>query len=198
MGILILLIGYIFGSIPFGLLIGKVWAKIDIREFGSGNIGVSNVLRTVGTVPALLTLILDSGKGAIPVLLAMRLFEEPTWWLAAGVAAIVGHNWPVFLHFKGGKGVATTAGVLITLAPLVALILFSIWVVTLALSRYISLSSMVASLILPLLMYFMGFPTPYLGLALLVSFFTIYRHRPNIQRLLAGTENRWGEKGRKN
>ncbi len=198
MAIAAMIIGYLAGSIPFGLLVGKAWANVDVRDYGSGNIGVSNVYRTLGTWPSLIVLLLDAGKGALPVVLARYVFElEPTFVLLAGVAAIAGHNWPVYLRFKGGKGVATTAGVLISLSPLVALILFCIWVVTLAVSRYISVSSMIAAVALPILFFLLGFPAPYLGLAILVSFFTIFRHVPNIQRLIAGTEYKFGQKGDK-
>ncbi len=198
LGIVILLIAYVMGSIPFGLYVGRLWGKVDVRDHGSGNIGVSNVLRTLGPLPAVLVLALDAGKGALPVLLARTVMPDSTWWLATGVAAIIGHNWPILLQFKGGRGVATTIGVLLTLAPPVALALFILWVFTLAISRYISLSSVLAAVALPLLIFLFGFPTTYLALGILISIFVIYRHRPNIQRLLAGTEYKIGEKARNN
>ncbi|HPT84140.1 MAG TPA: glycerol-3-phosphate acyltransferase, partial [Limnochordia bacterium] len=109
---------YILGSIPFGLLVGKWWAKVDVRQYGSGNIGMTNVLRTAGFVPALLTLIGDVGKGALAVFLAQRFLGDSFSSLLAGVFAMTGHNWPLFLGFKGGKGVATMAGVLLVFRPL--------------------------------------------------------------------------------
>lgn len=199
MGVVVLILSYLLGAIPFGLIVGKLWANLDVRDYGSKNIGVSNVLRTVGPWAALIVLVFDVGKGSAAVVLASRLFEdEATWRLLAGIAAIAGHNWPIFLKFRGGKGVATTAGVLFALAPVVGLLLFIVWVITLAISKYISLSSMMAAIALPLLFYLLGFPNTYLGLSIIVSFFVIYRHRPNIHRLLAGTEYKFGEKGRKN
>ncbi len=195
MGFAAIILGYLLGSIPFGLVIGKLWAKIDVREYGSGNIGVSNVLRTVGPWPSLIVLLLDAGKGAAAVLLARYVFGlDSVWVLLAGVAAIAGHNWPLYLQFKGGKGVATTAGVIISVSPLVALIIMLIWVISLVISRYISISSMIAALALPILFYVLDFSSVYLGLAILVSFFTIVRHVPNIQRLIAGTEYKFGQK----
>ncbi len=198
LGVLLLVIAYVMGSIPFGLIVGKMWAKVDVRQHGSGNIGVSNVFRTIGPLPAVVVLAFDAGKGALPVLLAVQVFPDSIWGLATGIAAIIGHNWPAFLRFKGGRGVATTIGVILTLSPIVALILFVLWVITLAVSRYISLASMIAALAFPLLVYFWRISGTYLALSILISVFVIYRHRPNIQRLLAGTEYKIGEKARPN
>ncbi len=195
MGMAAIVLGYLLGSIPFGLLIGKLWGRIDVRDYGSGNIGFSNVLRTVGTWPSLFVLLLDAGKGAVAVILARHLLGLDAFWvLIAGMAAIAGHNWPLYLKFKGGKGVATTAGVIISIAPLVAFIVMTIWLISLAVSRYISLSSLIAAVSLPILFFVFGFPSIYLGLAVLLSLFVIVRHVPNIQRLLAGTEFKFGQK----
>ncbi|NLM25380.1 MAG: glycerol-3-phosphate 1-O-acyltransferase PlsY [Firmicutes bacterium] len=189
---------YLLGSIPFGLFIGKLIGKVDVREHGSGNIGVSNVLRTVGLVPAIIVLVLDAGKGALPVLLAKQMFPNETLWLLAGFMAIIGHNWPIFLNFKGGRGVATTFGVLLSLIPMVAFWLIIIWVITLAISRYISLSSITAAVAFPILLWIYDHPLSFFVLGLFISIFVIYRHRANIQRLIAGKEFKVGQKVNKN
>ncbi|HHY09045.1 MAG TPA: glycerol-3-phosphate 1-O-acyltransferase PlsY [Firmicutes bacterium] len=190
----VLLISYLIGSIPFGLLFGRWWANIDVRQFGSGNIGMTNVLRSAGTLPAALTLLGDCGKGAVAVLLAKAAVSTPFLWLLAGTAAVMGHNWPVFLKFKGGKGVATIAGVLFTLWPVIALVLAAIWVLVLILFRYISLSSIAAACSLPLLLLIFRVGWLELALGAVVAAFTIYRHRDNIERLRQGTEFRFGER----
>lgn len=191
--ILFLIGAYLLGSIPFGLFIGKLFGKVDVREHGSGNIGVSNVLRTVGWFPAVVVLICDAGKGALPVFLAKLVFTNPGWWLLAGVIAVVGHNWPIFLKFKGGRGVATTIGFIVTLMPVIALWLLVIWGVSLGISRYISLSSIIAAVAFPILLLIGRFPTSYILLGLIVSFLVIFRHRANINRLLAGQEFKIGQ-----
>ncbi len=189
--------GYLLGSIPFGLYVGKLWGKIDVREHGSGNTGVSNVLRSVGPIPAALVLLLDAGKGAAAVLAAEAFVDDPSWWLAVGVCSIIGHNWPIFLGFKGGRGIATSAGVLVTLVPLAALLLLVIWTATLAISRYISLASVLAAIALPIILGVLQLPWTYLVFGLVMSAFALFRHRPNIKRLLAGKEYKLGEKARK-
>lgn len=198
MGILLMLFSYGLGAIPFGLIVGKLWANVDVREHGSKNIGFSNVLRTVGPLPASFVLLLDAGKGIVPVVLAKGIFPElPTWQLLMGLCAIAGHNWSVFLGFRGGKGVATTAGVLIALAPSVAFIAIGIWLLLLFLFRYISLASIVAGLSLPFLFMIMGYPFLFVVLAIILTGLVLYRHIPNIHRLRAGKEYKFGQKGRK-
>lgn len=192
--ILVLAVSYLLGSIPFGLLMGKWWSKVDVREHGSGNIGMTNVLRTAGYLPALFTLVGDVGKGVVATALANRLIGNPFFSLLAGTFAVIGHNWSLLLGFKGGKGVATIAGVLFTLRPAVAAVLLLVWIVILALFRYISLASICTALALPIILLFFGVGWAELILAIIVSSFTIYRHRSNIQRLRQGTEFRFGEK----
>ena len=187
---------YLLGSIPFGLIVSKLWAEIDIRQHGSGNIGMTNVMRTVGYLPGLVTLLLDVAKGYVPVLLARQVSGDPTTALIIGVFAIAGHNWSVFLRFKGGKGVATTAGVFLGVAPGIALALFVIFLGVVVLTRYVSLGSILAAVSLPILLIFYRFPWPIVPLGVLISVFTIVRHRANISRLLAGTEYRFGDKAR--
>lgn len=202
MGIIILNLGllilaYLLGSLPFGLWVGKLWAKVDVREHGSGNIGVSNVLRTVGVVPAIIVLIFDAGKGLIPVLLAKQLVSNETMWIVIGIMAIVGHTWPLFLQFKGGRGVATAAGMLIGLSWQVILILLAVWIASLVITRYISLSSILAAISLPICLWILDFSASYLLLGSLLALLVVLRHIPNIKRLFAGEEYKIGEKARK-
>lgn len=191
---LILILAYLLGSIPFGLLIGRV-KGIDIRKQGSGNIGASNVMRLVGTPWAVGVLVLDAAKAALPVLL-MRWagYDAPLLNLAAGVTAVIGHTWSVYLRGRGGRGVASTLGMLIALTPTVALIGFASWMLVVALTRYISLASLIAGLVITTSMFLLGAPEPYRWGALALFILVIYRHIPNIKRLIAGTEHKFGEK----
>lgn len=181
---------YLLGSIPFGLLVGKLFG-VDVRRTGSGNIGTSNVLRSLGTLPAIIVLVLDATKGAVPVLFADRVAIDP---LLAGLMAVVGHNWPVFLAFRGGRGVATTLGLLIAYTPLVALFLFVLWALVVTFTRYISLASIVACIALPITFALIGESASAVTVAIVLGLFGVYRHIPNIQRLLSGTEHRFGER----
>ncbi len=192
--IVVLIFSYLLGSIPFGLLMGKWWSKVDVREYGSGNIGMTNVLRTAGSIPAFITLLGDGGKGYAAVFLATKVTDNLFLALLAGIAAVVGHNWPVFLRFRGGKGVATAAGVVLAVRPWSALILFLIWLGVLVKFRYISLASIVVAICLPFVLLIFGVSLWEFALALLLSSFTVLRHRSNIERLRAGTEFRFGEK----
>lgn len=192
--VVVLIISYLLGSIPFGLLMGKWWSKVDVRKYGSGNIGMTNVLRTIGYVPALLTLLGDGGKGLLAVWLAAKVTDNPFFALLAGTSAVIGHNWPVFLRFRGGKGVATAAGVVLAVQPWSALILFLIWLGVLLRFRYISLASIVVAVCLPFVLLIFGVSLWEFALAALLSTFTVFRHRSNIERLRAGTEFRFGEK----
>lgn len=192
--LVILAISYLLGSIPFGLLMGKWFAKVDVRKYGSGNIGMTNVLRTTGYFPAFITLIGDAGKGALAAILANNLVGDPFFSLLVGTLAVIGHNWSIFLGFKGGKGVATIAGVLLALRPGVALVLFIVWIVVLLLFRYISLASIVTAIALPISLLFFKVGWDELILSIVVSIFTVYRHRSNIVRLREGTEFKVGEK----
>jgi glycerol-3-phosphate acyltransferase PlsY len=192
--ILILAASYLLGSIPFGLLVAKWWAKVDVREHGSGNIGMTNVLRTAGYFCAFLTLVGDMGKGVAAVLIGRHFGGDHTFTLIAGILAVVGHNWPIFLRFKGGKGVATIAGVLVAFQPLVAAVLVVIWLAVLIFSRYISLASIVVAVCLPLALFIFKASSIEIVLATIVAGVTIFRHRSNIDRLRKGTEFRFGQK----
>ena len=195
--VIAIIAAYLLGSIPFGLITGKIWANVDVREFGSGNIGMSNVLRTLGPIPALIVLLFDAGKGFFAVTLGRQLFTDPTWWLVLGIVAIAGHNWSIFLGFKGGRGVATTAGVLLAISPFIALVLVGIWLLSSDKSLYITVFNYSCQCS-PHYLLFLDYPITYFWLGLLISIFTIFRHRPNIQRLMAGTEYKFGEKGQRN
>ena len=198
MGLLSLLLGYLLGSIPSGYLAGR-WCKgIDLRELGSGSTGATNVLRQVGKGPALVVFVIDVAKGAIAVLLAGSLTEGAALsdWLQvlAGLAALAGHIWPVWLGFKGGKAVATGLGLFLGLAWPVGLACFGIFLTMLSVFRIVSLSSVVAAISLPLLMAAGTDGTAKLVVALVAMALVVWRHRSNLQRIKAGTEPRLGQK----
>ena len=190
--ILALLLGYLLGSIPFGLIVTRLAGKGDIREIGSGNIGATNVLRTGSKKLAALTLLLDAAKGAIAVVVAAWALGLPTIPYAA-TGALLGHLYPVWLRFKGGKGVATLLGILIPLLPFAALVYALVWLGLLLVARISSLAGMIAAASSPLTAYLVGrndLVPMLLGFALLV----IWKHRANIARLRSGTEPRVGQK----
>ncbi|MDH7481538.1 MAG: glycerol-3-phosphate 1-O-acyltransferase PlsY [Armatimonadota bacterium] len=186
-----LVASYLLGAVPFGLIIAKAWRGIDIRKVGSGNIGATNVYRTLGLAPGITVFIADVLKGLIPTVMAIRLFDQPWVAVAAGLSAIIGHSLSVFLKFKGGKGVATSLGVAIGLAPLIALIAFGIWVAIVLVTRYVSVASIIAVLSVPPLMWAFGKPLEYKLFALLVAIFVVVKHRSNIIRLIQGRELRF-------
>jgi glycerol-3-phosphate acyltransferase PlsY len=188
---LALALGYLAGSIPFGLLIARALGLGDVRRIGSGNIGATNVLRTGNKGAAAATLLLDAAKGAVPVLVARALTGAPEVAALAGLGAVMGHLFPVWLGFRGGKGVATCLGVLLAVAWPVGLAAASIWIASASLTRISSLSALVAAAATPLLLYLFGPPgVAWLGLAL--AALVVYAHRTNIRRLLDGTEPRIG------
>ena len=186
------LAGYLFGAIPFGIVMAKVFGLGDLRAIGSGNIGATNVLRTGNQLAAFLTLILDAGKAGIAVLLAGALFGELAG-LVAGLAAFVGHCYPVWLGFKGGKGVATFFGLIFAACWPVGVAAGATWLVVAALSRYSSLSALIASALAPVYAAALGgtLMVPFLIVLALLIF---WRHTENIQRLLKGTEGKIGSK----
>lgn len=185
---------FLLGSIPFGLIVGKLWGSVDVRQHGSGNIGTSNVMRTVGKGAGALVLVLDVLKGAVPVMAATSLGLSDAAVAAAGFAAVAGHMWSAFLKFKGGKGVATTLGVLIALDYRLALSLLAIWLAVVIATRYISVGSLVAALCLPMLTWTFGHGTEYVVAGALICLLVFWRHRSNIERLRAGKEFRFGER----
>lgn len=190
-----LVVGYLFGSIPFGIILTKLAGGPDLRSIGSGNIGATNVLRTGNKKLAAATLVGDMLKGTVAVLVGARFLGGPEAALAAGIGAFLGHLFPVWLGFKGGKGVATYLGVLIGVKASIALIFAAIWLSLAYLFRYSSLAALVASLLTPLLLWFwVGMPKAALVMAGLTVLLWIM-HRENIARLLAGREGKIGQKG---
>jgi glycerol-3-phosphate acyltransferase PlsY len=190
-----LVVGYLFGSIPFGIILTKLAGGPDLRSIGSGNIGATNVLRTGNKKLAAATLVGDMLKGTAAVLVAWHWLGGPQAALAAGVGAFLGHVFPVWLRFRGGKGVATYLGILIGLNGWVALAFAAIWLAMAKLFRYSSLSALTASVATPLLLWFaFGLPQAALVMAGL-SVLLWVTHRENIARLLAGNEGKIGQKG---
>lgn len=185
--------GYLLGSIPFGLVLCKIFGYGDIREIGSGNIGATNVLRTGNKPLALATLLLDSGKGAIAVLIAAHLFGHFGAMLA-GFAALIGHTFPIWLKFKGGKGVATTLGTLIALAPTVGIAAVLIWLGMALIFKISSLSALVAIGLSPLIAHFIYADSNLSILCALIAALVWIKHHENIRRLLKGEEPKIGSK----
>jgi len=185
---------YLLGSIPIGLLLSHMQKGIDIRRVGSGNIGATNVLRVLGKKAALITLIGDFLKGFAPAMIGQSLDFSDPWLALLALTPILGHVFPIFAGFRGGKGVATAIGVLVVIMPWVALWAFVIWIVALLLWRYVSLSSILATLSVPLLAILLGEPHPFVYMGIAVATLILYRHKANMSRLAAGTENRLGAK----
>ena len=198
MGLLSLLIGYLLGSIPSGFLAGRWLKNIDLRTIGSGSTGATNVLRNVGKGPALVVFLVDVAKGAAAVLLASALTQNNPLndWIQvlAGLAALAGHIWPLWLGFKGGKAVATGLGMFLGLAWPVGLACFGVFMAVFSLSRIVSLASVVAAVSLPLLMAADSDSNANLVVALVAMLLVLWRHRSNIQRLINGTEPRVDQK----
>lgn len=182
------LFSYLSGSIPFGLLLTRAKGHGDIRQLGSGNIGATNVLRTGDKKLALATLVCDALKGLLPVLIAQRF--GPSEAAAAMIFAPIGHMFPVWLNFKGGKGVATTAGALIAFAWPVALAAFATWLIVAIVFRYSSLAALIATAMAPVYGWLFGLPTLQLLVMAFVAFIVIERHRGNIRRLICGEESK--------
>jgi len=187
---LVALAGYLLGSLPFGLLLCRIAGLGDIRDIGSGNIGATNVLRTGNKILAALTLILDSGKGAVAAILGLYLYSFDAA-LVAGSAAVIGHNFPVWLKFKGGKGVATTLGTLIALSWPVGVASTLTWILVATLFRISSLSALIALAAAPVFAFWLsGLPMAVTAAGLAVL--SMLRHRENIQRIIKGQEPRIG------
>lgn len=182
-------LGYAFGMIPFSFLMGKYFGKIDIRKSGSGNAGATNVLRTVGRKAAVIALLGDLLKGAAAVWIGKALWGYDLS-LLAGAGAILGHCYPATLGFKGGKGVATSAGTLLAMNPLLIVLLLPLYLLILKLYKIVSLSSILVAAAVPITCYFLGMPDNALRFTLVVSLFVIYRHKSNIRRLMAGEEKK--------
>lgn len=193
-----LLIAYLIGGVPIGLMIGKIFRGIDVREFGSGNIGASNVWRTLGPRLGVTVFVLDVIKGFAPVFFTHhRLPHAALLTVLVGIAAILGHNFSPFLKFRGGKGVATSLGVAIGLAPLAAAIGFAAWGLVLYATKFISVSSILGTIVTTTLIWnFNDRALPYLLFAAVAITFVIFTHRSNLKRLRAGTEPKISSKKR--
>jgi glycerol-3-phosphate acyltransferase PlsY len=201
MRIALLLLGsYLVGSIPFGVIVGRLWRGVDVRKYGSGNIGFSNVLRVLGWKPAALVLVADALKGLAPMLVARSLLnawavpEIDLWLLAVAIAPILGHSFSLFLGFRGGRAVTTAGGVLLGFTWPGAAIALATWLVLVGLTRYISVGSMAAASSVPAYMALSGKRWEWIVFWCAVAALVILRHRPNVARLLSGTEIKIGQK----
>ena len=197
---MLILGGYLIGSLPFGVIIGRAWRGIDIRQYGSGNIGFSNALRVLGWKPAAVVAAGDLLKGLLPVLIARRLLDSgqvpnaDLWLLPVALGAILGHCFSVFLGFRGGRAIATSLGVLFGLAPVAGLSSLGVWLLLVAITRYISVASITACLTVPTVIALTGSRWELVALWIAIGLLIIVRHIPNIKRLLAGTEVKIGER----
>jgi glycerol-3-phosphate acyltransferase PlsY len=192
--LILILLAYLVGSIPFGLILSKLFAKTDIRKVGSGNIGATNVMRVLGKKLGVLTLMFDILKGAIFVILAEVVTHSEIWASLAGLAAFLGHLYPIYLKFRGGKGVATSVGIFLFLAPYALLVDIVIFLLVVYQTRYVSLGSIIAAALLPVILLVFSYSYVYVILAVIMGGFIILRHRDNIQRLKQGRETKFGEK----
>lgn len=197
--LIVLIAAYLLGGVPFGYLLVRLKTGKDVRDMGSGNIGATNVLRTTGRAFGVLTLLLDIAKGWLAVWAMGRFTEsDPLWMAAAGVAVVLGHAFPIFLKFQGGKAVASFVGVALALAPLALLAVVIIFVLVVAKTRYISLGSILGAALFPLAVWLLYHPSSLVMLAVtFCGFFIVWRHSSNIARLRAGTENVFSFGGKK-
>ncbi|GIP37487.1 glycerol-3-phosphate acyltransferase 2 [Paenibacillus sp. J31TS4] len=196
MAFVVIVVSYLLGSISFSFLAGKLLKGIDIRKHGSGNAGATNTLRILGKGPAIAVLALDVMKGIAAVWLGRWVGGDNLWIpILCGLAVIIGHNWPVFFGFKGGKGIATAIGVTATLCFLPALFAGIIAIGSIVLTRYVSLGSLLFTALLPIFIAFMGWPWQLLIATLIIAVFSFVRHRSNIVKLFNRTESKLGKKG---
>ena len=193
---MVLIAAYLLGSLPFGYIMSKILLKTDIRQHGSGNIGATNVLRVVGWRAALPVFLLDMLKGFLAVIIARLVIDVPAVYLGAGFLAMLGHSYPVFLGFRGGKAAATAIGVMAALSGWALLIMALVALVAVALTRYVSFGSIVGALLVPLIFLILGYELPYVIFGIATALLIIVRHKANIERLLKGTESKLGQKAR--
>jgi glycerol-3-phosphate acyltransferase PlsY len=189
--IVLIVSAYLLGSVPTGYILGSL-AGVDVRKAGSGNVGATNVARVVGKGRGALTLMLDVGKGWLVVFVALQLGVSLLCVAVVGTAVFLGHLYPIFLRFQGGKGVATALGVFLALAPAATLLLIGIFVATVAPSRMVSLGSLVAAFAAPLVLWLFARPPEIVAMGCFIAVMIIWRHGSNIQRLLTGTEPKFG------
>jgi glycerol-3-phosphate acyltransferase PlsY len=191
-GIFIALFGYLLGSVPTGLILTKLFSKVDPRKIGSKNIGATNIFRTAGKALGILTLVGDLLKGAAPVVIAIQWGESDLWIAISGLSPFLGHIFPIFLGFKGGKGVATALGVYLVISPIAVLIEFLIFAGIVWKWRFISLGSIICATTIPILIaYFRSDSQAYFIVSVMMAALILYRHQSNISKLLQGTENKW-------
>lgn len=183
-------ISYLIGSIPNGLLLGKAIWHVDLRKYGSHNIGATNAWRTIDKTAGITIFVADLLKGVLSVYIASLLSPVPLAMILAGIFAIIGHSVSIFLGFKGGKGVATGLGVLIMLMPSVSAFVFVVWLIVVLISKYVSLGSIVAAALVPISAYVIGLQKEYVIFGIIAAIFVIYRHKANIIRLIHGKENK--------
>lgn len=188
--IIVVVVAYLLGSIPFGYLIVRRKSGADIRETGSGGTGATNVSRRAGKAAGVLTLLLDAAKGCVAVVIAKAVSGDDWVIAAAAIAALVGHIFPVWLGFRGGKGVATGVGIFLVLAPVPLLCAGVVFVAIVLLTRYVSLGSITAAILIPVLVWVLSDSPPLLTAAVAGSALIVFAHRGNIQRLMSGTESR--------
>ena len=197
LNLLILFLGYLFGSFPSGYLAGRIAKGIDIRSLGSGSTGATNVLRHIGKRAAITVFLLDLFKGVLSILLAKYFLLNDSWQVAIGLSTLIGHIWPIWLNWKGGKAVATGLGIFLGLSWQVGLATLGIFIIMITLFRIVSLASVSAALALPLIMFLSfrtsNFSLPFLIISLLAMTLVIWRHRENIVRLIKGKEPRIGQ-----
>ena len=186
-------VGYLLGSIPFAFLVARR-NGVDLRRTGSGNVGATNVLRTSGVPLGVMAMLLDMMKGTVAVLIARQLTTEPTTPVATGVAAILGHIYPIWLRFRGGKGVATAAGVFALLTPFALAVAGSVFLLAVVVTRYISVGSVAGAVTLATVAALDDVPSAALGGAIVAALVIVHRHRGNLSRLFAGTEHRIGQR----
>ena len=184
------LLGYVFGSITCGLWLVQAFHGIDIRNYGSGNIGTTNVFRTVGQKTAAVVLVGDMLKGIMALYIISKFTADPTIVAITALGALLGHNYSLFLGFKGGKGVATGLGLFLYMLPWGAVAAFSVWAVIVLITRYVSLGSIVAAVVAAATGWYLQYPVPYAVFGTLAGFFVIIRHKDNIKRLIEGTESK--------
>ena len=191
-GIFIALFGYLLGSVPTGLILTKLFSKVDPRKIGSKNIGATNIFRTAGKALGILTLVGDLLKGAAPVVIAIQWGESDLWIAISGLSSFLGHIFPIFLGFKGGKGVATALGVYLVISPIAVFIEFLIFAGIVWRWRFISLGSITCAATIPILIaFFRSDSQAYFIISVMIAALILYRHQSNISRLLQGTENKW-------
>ncbi len=196
--VLAVLASYLLGAIPTSFLAGKFFRGIDLRQHGSGNLGATNLYRTLGARYAIPVGVFDMAKGAVPVMLIAPLASGSRYFaILCGIMAVVGHVFSVFVHFRGGKGVATASGVMLGLTPWAVLVSLAVWLIVVRASGYVSLGSMVGAIVLPVAAWLLHpLQRDIIWIQILVALAIIWLHRANIRRLLAGTENRFGRRAK--